>query len=54
MIFYTGYNCDLESVFFFFFGKVKGKVVVRRLFFVGSRYVHGYAISRSKIIFLEF
>lgn len=42
MIFYTGYNCDLESVFFFFFGKVKGKVVVRRLFFVGSRYIHGY------------
>lgn len=57
MIFYTGYNCDLESglvFFFFFFGKVKSKVVVRRLFFVGSRYIHGYAISRSKIIFLEF
>lgn len=45
MIFYTGYNCDLESglvFFFFFFGKVKSKVVVRRLFFVDSRYIHGY------------
>lgn len=27
---------------FFFFFLWKDKVVVRRLFFVGSRYIHGY------------
>lgn len=47
--FLTRDNCDLESglVFFFFFFLEGEQCKVRGLFFVGSRYIYIYAISRS-------